>query len=192
MNATLSGRRTICSSAALMPRWAEPGWEGASRRTAHPGSRRGSQILEAALRPERSRRSWRGERAHVRGCHPRRSSGLRTLWLHDRGGRGPRGRVLPAVPARAGGARRFAGPARVSRSERRVRTVCRSGRSSNTARSGSFSRRRSLFGTARIVNFSGWSLLPTSRQSSGVDTGAPGRGRTLRGATSRRPWPFWR
>ena len=45
-------------------------------------------------------------------------------------------------------------------------------------------------GTVLIVNARMSSLGVTSRQESGVETGAPGSGRTLNGATSRRPCPF--
>jgi len=45
-------------------------------------------------------------------------------------------------------------------------------------------------GPVATVNFRLSSLGVTSLHASGIDTGAPGKGRALNGATSRRPWPF--
>ncbi len=45
-------------------------------------------------------------------------------------------------------------------------------------------------GAFTIVNFRISSLGVTSLHASGIDTGAPGKGRALKGATSKRPWPF--
>ena len=45
-------------------------------------------------------------------------------------------------------------------------------------------------GALAIVNDWWSSDGPTSSHDSGIETGAPGRGRTQNGETSSRPWPF--
>ncbi len=67
-----------------------------------------------------------------------------------------------------------------------------SGSSSSTPRSGSSFSCAMRRGTLRMVKR--WMSRPcvTSCQRSGVDTVAPGTGRTLNGAASSLPEPFWR
>jgi len=82
--------------------------------------------------------------------------------------------------------------ARHSSSSSAASAAPKSGVRSSTTRSGSSPRRRMRCTAFAMVNRPMSSDLVTSRQRSGIDTGAPGNGRTLKGATRSLPCPFWR
>ena len=70
--------------------------------------------------------------------------------------------------------------------------AARSGTTSSTSTSGSALSFLNRSGAVLMVCFLMSSRLFTSRHARGIDTGAPGSGRTLNGATSSLPDPFWR
>ena len=72
----------------------------------------------------------------------------------------------------------------------RSNTAGKSGFSVSTSRIGSSFIRAIRLGAFLIVNLSAWSLPFTSLHLSGIDTGAPGSGRTHNGDTSSLPCPF--